>query len=83
MFSFQIMLVKLIAYLASLEAQLVIHGDFKIRARLSNLHNRRAAQVAIGVVTVSKSQAVNIAMALIIRCPVVQKSANASALGDS
>lgn len=44
------------------------------------LHYRGPTQVTVRIVTVSESQAINIAVGLIVCCPIIQESANASAL---
>lgn len=73
----------LIAYLISLKARLAVDGDLESRACLSDQYTRRAAQIAIWVLAMSKCQAVNVGMALVICHSVVQEPANGSTLDDS
>lgn len=69
-----------VAYLVSRETDLIIHRDFEDRVGVLELHNGRSAQVAVGVVTVAESKAVDAAVALVVCRAVIQESADASTL---
>lgn len=72
-----------IAYLVSLEARFAVYVDLEIRACLFDQDTRWATQIAIRVLAMSKCQAVDVGMALVIRHSVVQEPANGSTLDDS
>lgn len=66
-------------YLVGREADLVIHSHLEERVGVLQLHHGGPTQVAVGVVTVSESKAVDAAVALVVCCAIVQKSTNTSA----
>lgn len=68
------------AYLVGREADLVVHGDLEERAGVLELHHRGTSQVSVCVVAVSKCQAIDAAVGLVVCCPIIQESTNASTL---
>lgn len=67
-------------YFAGREANLVIDSDLEDRAGGFHLYNGRTAQVPVGIVTVSKSQAVDVPVALVVCRAIIQEASDASTL---
>lgn len=67
-------------YLASGKADLIVHGNLENRVSMLQLHNRWTSEVSVGIIAVSKGEAVDTAVALIVCRPIVQESPNASSL---
>jgi hypothetical protein len=68
------------AYLASRETSLVIDSDLEDRVGVLDFHDGGSAQVAVGIITVAESKAVDTAVTLEVCRAVVQESADASTL---
>lgn len=69
-----------IAYLVGRETSLIIDSYLEPRVGVLKLHNAGSAQVAVGIITVAKSETVDAAVALIVCGAVIQESTDASTL---
>ena len=67
-------------HLISLEARLLVNQNLEILRGLLDPDVRRTAEVSVCIVAVTKSETVNVAVALIVCGTVVQEATNASAL---
>lgn len=71
------------AYLVGRETSLIIDSNLEPRVGVLELHDAGSAQVAVGIITVAKSETVDAAVALIVCGAVIQESTDASTLESS
>jgi hypothetical protein len=69
-----------ISYLVGRETGLVIDSDLEDRVGVLELHDGGSTQVAVGIITVPESKAVDAAVTLVVCRAIIQKSTNASTL---
>ncbi len=68
------------AYLVGRETSLIIDSNLEPRVGVLKLHDAGSTQVAVGIITVAKSETVDAAVALIVCAAVIQESTDASTL---
>ena len=70
------------AHLVRLEAEFIIDCHLEEGVCVPNPKNRRATEITVGIVTVTKRQAIHIGVRFVVSRSIIQESSNTSALDN-